>query len=62
MTGDNLPDIPAEVTEEAVTFIPSHLTKGLVAGAVTIVSGGYAAYQFKQITLEEVLAFLRPPN
>jgi hypothetical protein len=59
---DNLPIKPDDIPDDAVEFIPSHLTKGLVAGAVTLVSGAYAAYQFKQVTIEEVLAFLRPPN
>jgi hypothetical protein len=47
---------------ETVVFIPSHLTRGLVAGAISVCTGVYALYQFYQVTPEEVLAFIRPPK
>lgn len=50
-------------------FIPSHLTKGLVAGAIAVVAGavalsagGYAMRQFSRVTAEEILAFITPPR
>lgn len=59
---DHLPDIPdkiPEAAEETVFWIPSHLTRSLVAGAVSILAGGYAVYEFRQVTLAEVLALFR---
>lgn len=52
-----------------VTFIPSHLTKGLVAGTVSLAAAGvsflagtYALHQFTQVRAEEVIAMIRPPT
>lgn len=50
---------------EDVVFIPSHLTKALVATGVSmgaiglaLASGGYAIWQYKKVTLEEVKALV----
>lgn len=52
-----------------MVFIPSHLTKGLVAGAVSlaaagvsILAGSYAMHQFTQVRAEEVIAMVKPPT
>lgn len=61
MTGENLPDrLPKPTAEEIVYWVPSHLTRSLVAGGLAVVCGAYAAYEFRKITAEEVQAFLHP--
>lgn len=61
-------DLEETLTFKAV-FIPSHLTKGLVAGGVSmaaagvsIVAGAYAIRQFSQVRTEEVVAMIKPPR
>lgn len=56
---------PPPKASETVYFIPSHLTKGLVAAglsvgasAVALGFGLYALHELKQTTAEEVLALL----
>lgn len=39
-------------------FIPSHLTKGLIGLAVTLLAGIYTAWELSQVEREEVDAFL----
>lgn len=39
-------------------FIPSHLTKALVASTVALVCGVYAAWEFAQVEQEEVIAMI----
>jgi hypothetical protein len=45
-----------------VVFVPSHLTLGLLAGAISLVTGLYAFYEFSQVELEEVVAMVSPPK
>lgn len=47
-----------ELLEETVVFVPSHLTKGMVAGAFALILGAYAAYEFAHVSKEEVRAML----
>lgn len=60
---------PIDLSRIRPVFIPSHLTRALVASGVALVatgvallSGGYAAWEFKQVTVEEVVAFVKPPK
>lgn len=39
-------------------FYPSHLTKGLLASGVSVISAIYAVYQFSHTNREEVQALL----
>lgn len=50
-------------------FIPSHLTKAMVAtgvcvgaGAISLLAGGYALWEYKKVTFEEVAAMVKPPK
>ena len=56
---------PPPDASETVHFIPSHLTKGLVAAGLSLGAsvvamgfGVYALHELKQTTAEEVLALL----
>lgn len=58
-----------EILFSRPVFIPSHLTKGLLASGVALaatgvalVSGGYAIYEFRKVTIPEVVAFVKPPK
>lgn len=58
-------ELQTQVLDETWHFIPSHLTKGLVAtgiflgaSAVAIGAGAYAVWEFKQVKAEEILAML----
>jgi len=39
-------------------FIPSHLTKGLIAMGAALLCAGYAFHEFKQVNSEEVIAMV----
>lgn len=50
-------------------FIPSHLTKALLAtgvavgaGVISVVAGGYAFWEYRKVTFEEVAAMVKPPK
>lgn len=45
--------------EEIVVFIPSHLTVGMVSGAISLVTGAFALWQLSKVDKEEIEAFLR---
>ena len=58
-------ELQTQVLEETVIFIPSHLTKGLVASGISLVASGvavtfglYALWEFKQVKAEEILAMM----
>jgi hypothetical protein len=66
MASDGLERIPDAMDNmgEAI-FVPSHLTKALVATGiaaaatgVALLSGGYALFQYRQVTLDEVKAMV----
>ena len=40
--------------EEYVRFVPSHLTKALLASVVSLGFAAYAAWEFSQVEMEEV--------
>ena len=44
---------------ESVRFIPSHLTKGLVASAASLALGVYALWEFAHVEKDEVISMLR---
>jgi hypothetical protein len=45
-----------------IRFYPSHITKGVVAAAITGVTGVYALREFLLATPEEVQALINPPK
>jgi hypothetical protein len=58
-----------KLTFQGPFFVPSHLTRALVAtgialGAtgVALISGAYAAHEFRKVTAQEIAAFIRPPK
>lgn len=57
------------IMDERVVFIPSHLTKALVAtgvalaaGGLSFVAGSYALFEFKRVRVEEIAAMIKPPT
>lgn len=54
-----------KVVEGGAVFIPSHLTKALLAtgvaifaGAISIGAGAYARHEFRRVTTEEIAAMV----
>lgn len=39
-------------------FIPSHLTKGLIAMGAALVCAAYAVHEFRQVDSDEVIAMI----
>lgn len=57
------------VFEGSAVFIPSHLTKALVATGIAVasaglsfVAGSYAMFEFKRVRVEEIAAMIKPPS
>lgn len=42
--------------DDETEFVPSHLVVGMVFGAVSLATGGYALWELKQVTKEEISA------
>lgn len=49
------------VVQEHSYFIPSHLTRALIASAVSFTFAAYAFREFKQVKFVEVKAMVHPP-
>lgn len=49
---------PAYESAGTWCFIPSHLTKALVASGLSLVFGVYAVWEFSQVEAEEVRAMV----
>jgi|1185.fasta_scaffold355420_1 hypothetical protein len=45
-----------------IRFYPSHLAKGLIAGALSGITGIYALREFLLTNPEEIRAFIDPPK
>ena len=62
-------DALEDLVSEGAIFIPSHLTKALVAtgvamgaSGIAILAGGYALFEFRRVKVEEILAMIKPPK
>ena len=62
---DDLEKITNEVFSEAY-FVPSHLTKGLIGTALSVIAGGvslsaamWALHEFRQVRAEEIQAMIK---
>lgn len=58
-----------DLASEGAVFVPSHLTKALLAtgvamgaGGISIVAAGYALFEFRRVKLEEIAAMIKPPK
>lgn len=63
---EEIEKIVEEVVYGDAYFIPSHLTRGLFGTAVAVVAGGvsigaalYAAWEFKQVRVDEIQAMIK---
>jgi hypothetical protein len=45
-----------------IRFYPSHIAKGMLAAAVSGITGIYALREFLLVTPEEIQAFIEPPK
>jgi len=69
MSMDEELDKVKEVVFGRPVFIPSHLTRALIAGGVAlgaggiaVVSGAYAVFEFRRTNFEEVAAMIKGPK
>lgn len=53
------------MADDVAVFVPSHLTKALLAtsvavaaGGISLLAGGYAMWEFRKVNLEEVTAMI----